>query len=251
MMARTTALVLCLLGAAAAVPGRATPPPPKPPCVPAGAGVTTAALAARLAGHGTGGNDRLQECAADDLVGRGAAAAPAVAGLLGSSDLSTRELAVEVLTRLGPQAGAALPALMDQIRRPPDRLGMGHGNLYDAVAALGPAARPAIPLLIAQSRDLEYRYDALRALGKLGRYDPGRVVPYLVSVLERRPEEHDVKAALGALAEIGKPARAALPAIRAEIERAKAGRGPYGAKALDALAAIGGAGDSANAQRVK
>lgn len=245
MTARITAVVLCLLGAAAAVPGRATPAPPQPPCVPASPSVTTAALAATLAGHGTGGNYRLHECAADDLVARGAAAVPAVVGFLGGSDLYTRDLALRVLTRLGPKAHAALPALMDQIGgRPPNWFNMGHRRLYGAVAALGPAARPAIPLLITQSHDLEYRYAALHALGKLGQYDPEHVVPYLVSVLERRPEEHDVPAALDALAEIGKPARAALPAILAEIERAKAGIGPSGSEELSALAAIGEAGES-------
>ena len=247
---RFVVLVSIMLGASAPGLVRATPPPPLPPCVPASAAVTVEALGGILAGNG---NDHVRRCAAKDLAARGATAVPVLVGMLGSRDSDTLALALGALTDMGPQAQAALPALMDRIRTPPRALQElylweSYRALYDAVSAIGAGARPAIPLLIARSRDPGHRYDAVGALGKLGKYDAGRVVPYLVSILES-PEAWDTpgdtRAVVDALANIGKGARAGLPATLALLERAKAaGSSMDGWSALHALVAIAEHGES-------
>jgi hypothetical protein len=256
MMKSARLLVLASIMLGAAAPGlvRATPPPPPPPCVPAGAAVTVEALGAILAGRG---EYDLRRCAAKDLAARGDAAVPVLVGMLGAGDPDTLALALRALTDMGPRAQAALPALMDSIRTPPralqeNYLWESYRALYDAVSAIGAGAGPAIPLLIAKLRDPGHRYDAVGALGKLGKYDAGRVVPALVSILESPEARHtplETGNVLGALADIGKGARAALPATLAVLERAKAAGDSLdgwsdGSSAIWALVAIAEHGES-------
>ncbi|MEN3277401.1 MAG: hypothetical protein V7631_3191 [Massilia sp.] len=228
--------VTCMLAATMSLPAGAIPPPPPPPCIPASPAVTVEALAGVLAGKG---ESRQQECAAKDLAARGAAGVPVAVRLLGVRDSNTVMLALMALADMGPHAQAALPALMERIRK---ATAAGDKYLYDAVAAIGPGARPAIPLLITKSRDPRQRYLALRALGRLGKHDASRVVPYLESMLQGRQHEETV---LDALSDIGKDARAALPATLVSLEQAKAaGDHMHGASAVNALLAIGEPGES-------
>lgn len=239
------ALMLMMLGAAAPGLVRATPAPPLPPCVPAGAGVTIAALGAMLAGQG---DYHVRRCAALDLAARGTVAVPVLVGTLGSKDRDTVRFALDALAKMGPHAQAALPALMDRIRAPTPVLQENDLALYDAVSALGAGARPAIPLLVAQSRDPRYRFSAVQALGELGKYDAARAVPRLVSILESQKGEGTLLEAqhtLGALKKIGKGARAALPATLASLEEAEqAVNHMHGYAAVGALVAIAEPGES-------
>jgi hypothetical protein len=204
--------------------------------------VTTDALGRVIAGKG---DSRQRECAAKDLAARGAAAVPVALRLLRIRGGDAAMLALTALADMGPHAQAALPALMERLRKPRS---LEDKYLYDAVAALGPGAKPAIPLLISRSRAPAHPYYPqhtfwpLHTLGRLGKHDADRVVPYLVSMLLDRENDQLV---LGALADIGKDARAALPAILVSLERAKiSGNSMDGAAALDALIAIGEPGES-------
>lgn len=244
-MIRTAHLAgLCLLALGAAVPGTAqalTPPPPA--CIPADASVTVEALGTVLAGTGP---FYLRQCAVNDLAARGAAAVPVVVALLDSSDVTTVHLALDAVAALGPQAQAALPALQGHIVRPRTLAG-NDLRIYQAVGALGAAGRPAIALLISKSREPGYRYQSVAALGKLGQYDAQRVVPHLIALLESVPGPRvpiDAPGLLDALRDIGKPARAALPATLASLEQAKAARDSmHGAAAIRALLAIAEPGE--------
>lgn len=235
-------LALCLpfvLAAAMPSPSRAMPPPPPPPCVPAGAAVSIGALRATIAGER---DYHARDCAATDLARRGAAAVPAALGLLDAGDSDTVTLGLAVLTRMGPQAQSALPALMERVGNPPPALGHFYGPLYDALSAIGAAARPAIPLLIARTDDRAHRYYAIDALGQLGKYDAPRVVAHLVSILDRAADPDmplDAPLAHDALREIGKPARVAVPAMLASLERARQARARmHGVAAVRALVAL-------------
>jgi hypothetical protein len=226
-----------MLAAVAPSLAQATAPPPLLPCVPASPAVTSDAIGRIIAGKG---DLRQHECAAKDLAARGAEAVPTALRLLRMRDGYVATLALTALADMGPQAQAALPALMERLRKPRS---LEDRYLYDAVVALGPAAKPAIPLLIERSREAadpyypQHTFWPLRALGRLGKHDADRVVPYLVSLLLDRENDQLV---LGALADIGKDARAALPAILVALERAKvSGSSMDGAAALDALIAIG------------
>lgn len=235
---RLAVFVSFMLAAAAPWPACATPAPPVPPCVPADAAVSIEALRAIVAGEG---NLRLRDCAATDLAARGAPAVRTALGLLDAGDPDTVYLGLKVLSRMGSHAQAALPTLMDSIRTPPPALHPDYFPLYEAVTAIGAAAKPAIPLLIAKTRDPAHRYFALGALGRLGRYDVQRVVPHLASMLES-PDVAillDAPQVLAALREIGTPARAALPALLASLERARdIGDHRHSADVGRALAAI-------------
>lgn len=220
---RRLAVFACFM-LAAAMPWQAgaTPAPPPEPCVPLPATVSIDALRALITGDG---DYHRKDCAATDLAARGAPALPVALALLDSGDADTVHLGFAVLARMGPQAQAALPTLVRLIRKPPPVMGTLYGPLYAAVGAIGAPARTAIPLLIAKSADPAHRYAAFDALGQLGKYDPGRVVPHLVAMMERPYDPAmslDAPLALEALREIGAPARTALPAIRASLERARA-----------------------------
>jgi hypothetical protein len=231
MKPREHAMILLGLALAAPCAAHAMPPPQPPPCVPASAKVSLQALAAVMAGQG---EYSLRECASNDLVARGAAATPVVVALLGSGDVTTLHLALATIRGLGPQAAGALPVLL---KRADAILAIDYGNsvpLFDAIAAVGSVARPAIPMLIARSRQDAYAYGAQMALGKLGQYDAPIVVPHLVSQLKRV----DLDTVAYALGEIGKPAKAALPALKAYLKRAIAADGKGAEAAMGAIARI-------------
>jgi hypothetical protein len=237
--------VLFILSAAVSGAAQALTPPKPPDCVPASSAVTVEALGAVVSGNAS--NDA-RRCAMEDLAARGASAVPVAVGLLGTSNHTTLMLALELSTKLGPLAHTALPALMDLIGTHPPSLHGSYHYLYDAVGAIGEAAAPAIPLLILQSGNPEDRFNALRALGQLGRYDADRVVPYLISMLEglRGSRVHiEAPNVLDALAAIGSHASTALSATLASLEQAKAaGDIMHGYSAVNALVAIGEPGES-------
>lgn len=237
-----TILVICMVAAAVPILAQATPPPPQPPCEPVSPDVTSEALGRLISAKG---ELREGECAAQNLAERGADAVPTVLDLLRLRDTHVDMLALTTLAGIGPQAQAALPDLMERLRKPST---LQDKYLYDAVVALGPAAKPAIPLLIARSRIGAHPYYPqhaswpLHALGRLGKYDPDRVVPDLATLLLDRENDQPV---LDALADIGHDAHAAVPAILVALERATiSGSREDGAAALDALIAVGAPAES-------
>jgi hypothetical protein len=228
------AMLAAMLAAAAPPASRAfTAPPPHPPCVPAKAKVPVATLGAIAAGDAPA---HIQRCAVKDLAARGPAAMPVVLAMLRSDQGGPLIGALEVVAAIGPGAQAALPLLMGHIRTPPAALNGMYRELYDAVDALGPAARPAIPLLLAKTGDPDHGGYAVYLLGKLGKYDR-RVVPRLSAMLIDSMGDTSV---LAALAAIGKEAHGALPAVLGAIDQAKVRGGDRrGAAALATLVAIG------------
>lgn len=237
--------VLFVLGAAMSGTAQALTPPKPPECIPASAAVTIEALGAVVSGNA---NNDARRCAVEALAARGASAVPVAVGLLGTSDHATLMLALELATKLGPLVHTALPVLMDLLGTHPPALQGNYHYLYDAVGAIGEAAAPAIPLLILHSGNPQYRFNALRALGKLGKYDADRVVPHLIAMLEGlRGSRVQIEApdVLDTLAMIGSSAGAALPATLLSLEQAKAaGDTMHGYSAVNALVAIGEPGES-------
>lgn len=242
--ARYLVLTASVLAGGLPLAAEAFTPPPPPVCPPMRPAVTTAALEALVVGPVPWPE---HQCAMIALIGRGAEAVPVAIRLLGMGDDNLLP-AVEIVNALGPKAHAALPALMKRIRERPPVLLVQLQQLYGALASLGAAATPAIPLLIDKSREPATRGEAVAALGKLWKYDPRRVVPHLVAMLDDREgvlSPDDAPSVLFALTRVGRNARAALPATRAALEQAKAGQdGMLGMAALGALAAIAEPGES-------
>ncbi len=214
-----------------ALRAQATPPPP-PECVPAAPAVSAQALLAAMTGPG---DFHGRDCASRDLVARGASVTPALAALLRSGDQNTVHYALATLTGLGPQAAGAVPVMLAQaeslLRKEPGSRGLA---LFRAFGAIGAAAAPAIPLLIAKSGEPDTAYAAQMALGELGKYDAATVVPHLARQLQRV----DLDTVASALGKIGPPARAALPALKAYLKRAIAAEGKGAEAAMAAIASI-------------
>jgi hypothetical protein len=101
-----------------------------------------AALVLRL------GDAATKDAAADALVARGAAAAPAVVAGLG--DARTRTAAIEVVARLGPAAKAAVPTLANFARNP---LHSSRVPAARALGLIGAEAGASLPMLAAWVAD--------------------------------------------------------------------------------------------------
>jgi len=209
-----------------------TPPLP-PPCPPELAKKTVSELGAVVADSS---GDWKRQCAADLLVVEGEKAIPVLIDLLASEDSTTWIHAVNSIERLGPKAAAAVPYLIRQIDgRDPFPKGYGPQYLYQALAAIGEAAMSGIPPLLEKSGTAgDDSWSATMALGKLGRYAPEAVVPYLIELMEKGEPEG---AAVESLRMIRKPASAAIPYLTAKLNAAIASGRSTGAL-IPALVAI-------------
>jgi HEAT repeat protein len=149
------------------------------------------------------------------VVGRDdPAAAAAIVAHLGTSDGGLLEHVVNRVIEFGPAAKAAVPRLIALFREEPSDWHF-RGQVADALAAIGPAARAAVPALeeALTERDERVRYPAAVALGMIG--PAGKAaVPVLIAAM--CDEEHSWwwarhhKKGLQALVSIG---RAAVPAL--------------------------------------
>lgn len=137
-----------------------------------------------------------QAAAVQALKAMGAATVvPAVADVLRNDrDGGMRDVAVRTLGALGAAAGAAVPALIDTFR-------YGHPLASNAAEALGQIGAPAVPALMA----------ALKCDRLAPAHPPSRPW-YRESVY---PETEYVRIyATYALSRVGRPAQAAIPALR-------------------------------------
>jgi HEAT repeat protein len=148
--------------------------------------------------------ERIQ--AAEALVAYRENATAAVLPLLQAGDEHTRYYACFALQRLGPDAAAALPALIEILARPEDL----RVDAVWAIGRMGPAAAPAVPALKALlctdpvhvGRPLVF---AFKSIGPAS-------VPALVECLrDANPEV--VRTACTALQQLGPQAREAVPAL--------------------------------------
>jgi HEAT repeat protein len=138
-------------------------------------------------------------------------------------------VAAEVLGKIGPGAGPAVPLLIEGLRHHYDH--RARVEMARALGGIGPAAKDAVPALIQalKRKDLteSRRHSPLHeaaaeALGKIGPLARG-AVPVLIEVVKAKdrlePGEAEKKesvrvAAAIALGRIGPGARAALPVLR-------------------------------------
>jgi HEAT repeat protein/lysophospholipase L1-like esterase len=166
------------------------------------------------------------------------AAAPLVAALA-SPDGRVRAEAAWALRRLGPAAGAGVPALTRALGDPDEAVRAGAAR---ALGALGAGASSAVPVLLGLLGDARasVRWRAMDALWSLAAHDAS-AVPGLAAALSS-PDAYVRAGAVWTLREIGEPARSALPAVTAATRDAHPG---VRAVAVRAVARIG-AGDAAS-----
>jgi len=123
-----------------------------------------------------------------------------------------RRIAAEILGRFGPEARAAIPALVATLNDPDPHL---RSVAALALGEIGPHTPEVCPALIGLLKT-ESRLSAVRALNRFG-FEARAAVPSLIDLLQDSEPEVRWNAAQ-ALGTIGPEARAAVPAL---IERLK------------------------------
>lgn len=123
----------------------------------------------------------------------------------------TREAAIELLGRMGPNAQAAVPALTEALenKRTPHRR-----EVTEALGLIGPDARAAVPALKSalEDQDAWVRLNAAIALARIERQDESHVV-----AISRFLKDQDASiraSAADSLGGIGARARSAVPGLR-------------------------------------
>jgi HEAT repeat protein/serine phosphatase RsbU (regulator of sigma subunit) len=160
---------------------------------------------------------------ADELAahpeGSTAAAVQAQITLLDAPDPLARQKAARALSRLGPDAGPAVPTLLAHVEKDDDP--KVRRAAAEAVGRVGAAAKDTVPALL---HALDHDRDAIvqRAIAiALGRVEPeaDSVVPPLLEMLRKTKESELLTSpARQALVRIGKKS---LPALRAELKTAE------------------------------
>jgi serine/threonine-protein kinase len=190
-------------------PAPQTPPPtpaaPPPPAIPE-------AVQEQMAELKEGRGDERWKAAETlgKIGGEARAAVPALIEALSERNATLRWRSAEALGRIGDaRAVAPLVAALS------DRDGLVKTEAAKALGRLGPAAREAVPVLAQGLRDPDafYRREAAKALARAVGPQSAEVVPPLIDAL--RDKDKFVRAeSARALGKIGAAARAAVPALR-------------------------------------
>ncbi|MEM1305063.1 MAG: HEAT repeat domain-containing protein, partial [Planctomycetota bacterium] len=152
---------------------------------------------------------------ADALAGLGPEVAPAMINELANPQ--TRDVAIEVLARLGPQAVGAAEGLADQLAEcTAEQL----AQLQYALAEFGPEATSAADKIAGNLRDTlaEVRHSALYALRKIGA-ESTAARDELASLMQSAEDEFESFAAAWALAKVDLEAKT-LGMVAARLEKA-------------------------------
>ncbi len=143
----------------------------------------------------------------------GQAAAPAVPELAQilktDTDQKQRQAAAETLGKIGADAASAIPALIDAMR---DKDQFVRYHAVVALGAMGPAAPQAIPALKKALRD-SYVEVCWAAVVSLGKISPREALPELIATLKTATSWSHRSEAAEALGKMGKDAQAAIPAL--------------------------------------
>jgi HEAT repeat protein len=159
-------------------------------------------------------DDKDRSKAAADLVLRKKEAVPALVKRLDKGTDETRGLVLAVLSKIGPDAADAVPALRKLIEGDPEAKKISTVLAIQTLGRIGPKAKESVPTLIEALKSKEAR-------------SPLRI------------------AAAMALGRIGPPAKEAVPALRAAMKEKTAKSGPLRFHAAAALGQIGPAAKAA------
>jgi len=159
----------------------------------------------------------LRQDAARGLSRLGPDAAPAVpaltrmlSGLDARADGDSRTIALETLADIGPGARAAVPELIEILRQPVDPNDTYvHRLALQALGKIGPHASPALPQIVSALANVHLTDDARAAIRGIG--PQPEVVHALVIALTKKPVPSVV---VTLLAELGPAAVEATPVLR-------------------------------------
>jgi HEAT repeat protein len=139
-------------------------------------------------------DDGVQEAALDALASIGSAASAAVTPisrmLAARPSLDKRKVLIYALGQIGPASKPAVPLITEALRDQSDREGFVN-NAADALGKIGPGAASAVPALIAAlgSGDVRLPTSATAALGNIGA-EAKAAIPALVEAMEREEQEY-------------------------------------------------------------
>jgi len=136
---------------------------------------------------------------------------PLLIQTLKDEDNWVRRYAAVALGQIGPEAKIAVPELIKMLK---DRDAGVRWQAAYALGGVGPGAKAAVPDLIQALRDADHvvRFNAAKGLGRIGP-EARAAVPELIEMLKEKNEVVRGHAAI-ALGQIGPEARAAVPALK-------------------------------------
>jgi HEAT repeat protein len=134
-----------------------------------------------------------------------------------SKDAVVRKEAIEAASRFGNGSSAMVPALIEVLHHPDEKIGAGTAHAFAArsLGAIGPLAAAAVPALRNLLHEDDVTNDALVALGNIGPKAES-AVPDMIPFLEDKNATRSTFA-LDALDRIGSKAKPALPALKRMI----------------------------------
>jgi HEAT repeat protein len=160
--------------------------------------------------------------------------------MINSEDHLDQERAAEVVTRMGVEAKAAVPALVAVLGRSPD--GPTKEAVVEALGSIGPDAGPAVPVLmrmLSEKPDIERQMTLISALGEIGPASEAAVPLIVESLRDPRDDSQFLNVnAADALGKIGPAAKSAVPALMVALNSDN-GTGRLTTRATDALGNIG------------
>ena len=168
--------------------------------------------------------DRQQAAQTLSKIGPDAkAAVPALTEVLKDKDKDVRDAAAEALGKIGPEAKAAVPALIEALK---DQYEHVRELAAQALAQIGPEAKEAVSALIEalKDQDKSVRINAAQALAQIGP-EAKEAVSALIEALKDQNEDIGIPAcAAEALGKIGPEAKAAVPALTEALKYKSARR---------------------------
>ncbi len=137
---------------------------------------------------------------------------------------------LQTLGQIGPAAEPAIPMLVETYNTAPNE--HERGSAMIALGGIGPSARVALPTILKATKDPHWfpRGLALEALIKI-KVEPDVVIPPLISALQDKQGAVQRIAAIG-LGQLGPSAKAAVPALEAAMADSSFPDRPVAASAL-------------------
>jgi HEAT repeat protein len=148
------------------------------------------------------------------------AEAPRIRAILADKRPALRVEAAAILAHIDPSDPVALSVLLEALNHDPEDRAR-YGSLVDALTWLGPAAKAAMPGLIAWAGNDPERENLLRALVTIDPDNPS-CVPLLIEAL-KKGDDYRIYEATVCLGVLGPRARSALPAL-VEVIRNRVGK---------------------------
>jgi HEAT repeat protein len=150
-------------------------------------------------------------------------------------DASVAGSILQTLGKIGPAAAPAIPVLVETYNTAPNE--HERGSAMIALGGIGPSAREALPTILMATKDSHWfvRGLALEALIKI-KIEPDVVIPPLISAL-RDKEGAVQKIAAISLGQLGRSAKAAVPALEAALADSSFPHRPVAASALRSIQA--------------